>query len=107
MDDAHILIPPSLELPPLYATEHTEDPVVQLKFFTPDGSWTWYLTEFDPEDRIAFGLVSGHETELGYFSIDELESVRGPAGLKIERDIWFEPTKMSEIRKSLERGWAL
>jgi hypothetical protein len=60
-------------LPTLYACEKVDDPIAQLKFFIPDGSWTWYLLEFDPEQRLAFGLVIGHERELGYFSLQELE----------------------------------
>lgn len=58
------------------------------KFFTPWTNWTWYATEFDGEDQF-FGLVRGMETELGYFSLTELQSINGPAGLKIERDKWF------------------
>ena len=45
------------QLPPLYAQEHVADPVVHVKFFTPDSSWTWYATEGSPEgdDFIFFG----------------------------------------------------
>ena len=31
-------------------------------------------------------MVHGHYQELGYFILSELESARGPLGLKIERD---------------------
>ena len=31
--------------------------------------------------------VDGFEKELGYFSLRELESARGPLGLPIERDL--------------------
>lgn len=97
-DDAHDLIPDSLakNLPPLYATENESDPLVHVKFFTPDSSWTWYVVEFDPTERLCFGLVIGHEREFGYFSLDELESVRGPLGLRIERDLYFEPKPASQ-----------
>ena len=71
--------------------------MVQVKFFTPDAQWTWYATEFDGED-LFFGLVVGLETELGYFSLLELESVRGPLGLPIERDMYFEPKTLSKVR---------
>ncbi len=85
------------KLPPLYSTEHEKDPVAVVKFFTPWTNWTWYAVEFDGEDTF-FGLVEGLETELGYFSLSELESVRGPGGLTIERDRWFEPTPVRELR---------
>ena len=64
------------KLPPLYSGEEQGlDSLVQVKFFTPDAQWTWYATEFDGED-IFFGLVSGFELELGYFSLKELQSVK-------------------------------
>jgi hypothetical protein len=67
-------------------------------FFTPDSNWTWYTSEFDRED-IFFGLVSGFEVELGYFSLKELQEARGPMGLQIERDIDFEPKVLGELRE--------
>lgn len=86
------------QLPALYSQEKIKDPIAWVKFFTPWTSWTWYATEFDKND-LFFGLVQGNETELGYFSLKELESVNGPFGLKIERDKYFKPTKLSELQK--------
>jgi hypothetical protein len=65
------------------------DAIVVAKFFTPDSSWTWFVTEYDPLSREGFGYVIGMEAEWGYFSIDEIESVEGPLGLEIERDLHF------------------
>ena len=42
--------------------------------------------EFDGHD-LFFGLVEGHVKELGYFSLSELQRVKGPMGLPIERDL--------------------
>ena len=97
---AYVFIPEDMadKIPALYSTEKAEDPIAVLKFFTPDSNWTWMLVEFDPAQRLAFGLVIGHERELGYFSLEELESVRGPLGLPIERDLHFEPTPVSECK---------
>ena len=64
-----------------------------LKLFNPCGAGAWLVTELDPEDAsIAFGLADlGFGTpEVGSFSIQELESFRGPFGLGIERDLYFE-----------------
>jgi hypothetical protein len=84
-------------LPKLYSQESQgEDALARVKFFTPDGSWTWYATEFDG-DNIFFGLVIGHEREYGYFSLSELRSNRGPLGLPIERDEHFTPTTLREL----------
>lgn len=90
-------------LPKLYATEKQgEEAIVQVKFFTPDGNWTWYATEFDGED-IFFGLVYGLEAELGYFSLRELSGVRGALRLPVERDLYFEPAPLREVRESHRR----
>ena len=85
------------QLPQLYSQEEVDDPKAIAKYFTPWAGWTWYATEFDGKDTF-FGLVDGHEKELGYFSLSELESLNGPVGLKIERDLWFEPTPLSELK---------
>ena len=74
------------------------DAIAYVKFFTPDGNWTWYATEYDPKEREFFGLVDGaRHREIGYFFLDELESIRGMLGLPVERDIHFKPTKLSEL----------
>jgi hypothetical protein len=84
-------------LPALYAQEKLGGKaVVHVKYFTPDGSWTWWATEFDGEDTF-FGLVEGHVRELGYFSLSELREARGPMGLPIERDLHWRPQTLQEI----------
>jgi hypothetical protein len=90
-------------LPPLYAQEQEKDPIVHLKLFCPWNQWIWFATEGQQQgnDFICFGYVIGQEREWGYFSINELRSVTGPFGLKIERDIHFSPkpkSQVSEIR---------
>jgi len=89
------------QLPPLYAQEKRNGKaLVYVKFFTPDSNWTFYATEFDGEDRF-FGLVDGHEKELGYFSLSELQNARGPLGLPIERDLHWHPKSLDEIAPKL------
>ena len=85
---------------PLSTDGQGDAAIAQVKFFCPWNQWTWYATEYDPQDRIFFGLVVGFETELGSFSLDELESVRGMFGLGIERDTSFRPTTLTECRRS-------
>jgi len=88
------------KLPKLYSQEKVADPMAMVKFFDPCGSWTWYATEGEPvgDDFRFFGLVKGHEAELGYFMLSELQSVRGPLGLGIERDLYFKPKPLSEVK---------
>jgi len=88
-------------LPPLYSQDGKGGKtVVWVKYFTPSASWTWYRVQFDGEDTF-FGLVDGHFKELGYFSLSELESVNGPMGLPIERDLFWEPKTLEEIAPEL------
>jgi hypothetical protein len=78
---------------------------VYAKLFTPDSSWTWFVTEGEEVEGCAegstdfrfFGYVVGFEREWGYFALAELESARGPLGLPIERDLYFEQKRFSEI----------
>jgi hypothetical protein len=100
-------------LPELYSGEEKGlDALAQVKFFTPDSNWYWYASEgsyvdedgyFDTDkekvDYLFFGLVSGFEIELGYFSLSELEQAHGPLGLPIERDLDFEPKTLRELKE--------
>jgi hypothetical protein len=51
------------QVPKLYAQEGSKDPTVYMKFFTPDSSWTWYITEGEDRDGdyLMFGYVIGQE----------------------------------------------
>ena len=88
-------------LPPLYAQENSPDPIAYVKLFTPDSNWTWYATEGSEEegDFIFFGYVFGFEEEWGFFSLSELQAARGPRGLPVERDVYFNPTPISEVMR--------
>ena len=87
---------------PLYSQDGKEgEAEVVCKFFAPVGSWTWYVLEGDKRedgDWEFFGIVDneyGHE--YGYFTLNELEEVRLPFGLKIERDKYFECTRVKDL----------
>lgn len=100
-------------LPKFYETEglDSDEKLAQVKIFNPGGCQTWYLIEFDAETREAYGYVDfGYYPEYGYFSIAELEAQtmesniifgdrRTRFGFRLERDLNFKPTKMSEIIK--------
>jgi hypothetical protein len=75
------------------AADEDIDPSPVIKLFTPDAGATWLLTELDPEDPdIAFGLcdLGLGLPELGTVRLSEIASVRGPLGLPVERDLYFE-----------------
>lgn len=78
---------------PLYSTDGKKVVPVIVKFFTPDSNWTWYAVEgkaLPNGDYEFFGLVDGHDKELGYFLLSDLMSVRGGLGLPVERDMYFD-----------------
>lgn len=88
-------------LPKLYATENIplEQKEVVCKFFNPCGAGTWYVIEGEERDGdfIFFGMVELHEKEWGYFSLNELQSIKLPLGLTIERDLHFSKIKITEL----------
>jgi hypothetical protein len=93
-------------VPDLYAQDGKGGKaVVNVKFFAPSSSWTWYVVGGEPmldesgkeQDFRFFGLVDGHEKEFGDFLLSELEEVRGPMGLPIERDLHWKPKMLEEI----------
>ena len=97
----------AVRLPPLSSQGGLGyDAVAFVKYFTPDSSWTWYATEYDPEEQMFFGLVLGMEQELGYFSLTELEAVRGLLGLPVERDQYFVPRPLKDCDFVMVPTWA-
>lgn len=91
------------KIPKLYSSEKIPDDekTIICKFFNPMGAGTWLAIEGEQKDDdfIFFGLVDLHEQEFGYFSLNELSSVRLPLGLKIERDIYFTKQTVKEYLK--------
>ena len=86
------------KIPPLYNQDGKGvNAIAYIKLFTPDSNFTWYITEFDPETKNCFGLVDGFEKELGYFSLTEIEEIKGPLGLEVERDVSFHQTKLKNL----------
>jgi len=69
-----------------------EEIKVPLKLFG-GGACSWYIFEYDPEAKEAFGFVTLGDpqmAEIGYISIAELEAIKFPPfGLPIERDLHF------------------
>ena len=90
-------------IPALYANENVEDydtVMAEVKLFSPFNGWTWYVTEWEAETGLCFGLVEGFEVELGYFDLTELAEAtvfgQVPA---VERDLYWKPQTLGEIRR--------
>ena len=89
-------------IPPLYANDGADDPdaVARVKLFCPYNGWRWYVTEWEAETGLCFGLVEGFETELGYFHLTELSEVTVFGSVPaVERDLYWEPQTLGEIRR--------
>ena len=94
-------MPKGLEkkLPPLYSQDGKGmDATVHAKFFDPQGSATWYLTEYDPKTGDAFGHadMGFGQGELGYFNVWEIGQTKGKMGLPMERDMYFDPKSLND-----------
>jgi hypothetical protein len=88
-------------LPELYSTEGTSDPIAPVRLVLPGTEASWWLTEYSPQKRIAFGFctLGDHQlAELGYVSLDELIALRSLSGAKVERDRRYNPIRISQVR---------
>ncbi|WP_217578599.1 DUF2958 domain-containing protein [Mesorhizobium sp. GbtcB19] len=74
------------------AAEIETDHLPVVKLFNPAGAATWLLTELDADGDTLFGLcdLGLGFPELGSVSLTELQALKGPLGLGIERDLLFE-----------------
>ncbi len=90
-------------IPAIGANENVEDyddVLAPAKLFSPYSNWTWYVTEWDPETGLCFGLVEGFETEVGYFDLTELaEATVFGSVPAVERDLYWKPMTLGEIRR--------
>lgn len=83
-----------------------DDTIAYVKFFQPWGYWTWYVAEGEPVldengnevDFEFYGFVVGEFPEWGSFSLNQLTSLDGPFGLKIERDMLHQPIPIKDCR---------
>ena len=107
-----------LALPKLYETDGKEDAkyMVRITF----GTFEWFLKEYSPEEKIAFGFANLNDpemAELGYVSIAELESMKAMQEIRdastrrllakipvhAEIDEHFAPLTLEEVKK---RVWS-
>jgi len=74
----------------------SEDGMARVKLFNPTGAGSWFLSEYDPATRQAFGVADILDREYGYIDMAELVAYRGRFGLPIERDLSWEPRPLAE-----------
>lgn len=83
---------------PLYSQDNKgENAVAICKFFLQ--GFTWYVLEAQKNgnDYEFFGIVDGLEKEYGYFTLSQLQTLKGRWGLGVERDMYFKPTEVRNL----------
>jgi len=95
------------KIPALGANRNVEDGdevIAHVKLFSPYSDWTWYVTEWEAETGLCYGLVEGFDTEWGYFGLEELAEAKVFGGVPaIERDLYWEPKTIGEISRESSR----
>ena len=98
-----------LTIPKFYSSEEVplKEKMIYMHFFI--GGCDWYAAEYSPEERCFFGfaiLNSDYEmAEWGYFSLDELASLKVKF-LEVDKDCFWTPKKACEIEKiCIAQGW--
>lgn len=78
-----------------YDGEYGMDAEVIVKYFNPVGAGTWLITsgvKLKDGDWLLFGYCHILEWEWGEVLLSELESLRLPYGMRIERDLYSDGT---------------
>ena len=81
----------------------------EVRMFDPNANAIWLLTELNPDTNVAYGLcdLGVGQPELGYVSLDELESIAATDGFEIEVDLQFDTytplSKYAELAKAAGR----
>lgn len=82
------------------SNKKASDIKIVVKYFNSTGAGTWYCYEYDPENKIFMcfaNLIGDDCAECGSLSLKELESLRLPFGLTIERDLYFGKHTLQEV----------
>ena len=87
---------------PLYSQDGKGmDSVVLVKYFNPCGASTWLITEAEKQPGgawLLFGYCHIHCWEWGYVILSELQNLKLPFGLTIERDLYIhEGSKVKDL----------
>jgi hypothetical protein len=99
------------KIPAFYSSEEIplKEKMIYMHFFI--GGCDWYAAEYSPEEKCFFGFAILNDdlqnAEWGYFSLDELASLRVKF-IEVDRDLHFTPCKAIEI-ETIRRaqGWEL
>ena len=85
------------QIPRLEMAPDSLDPMVGVLFHMPMLDWAWYVLEFDGKDEV-FALEERERAKWGFFSLEELQKLRGPFGVRVQRAQQYRPMRLSEAR---------
>ena len=97
-------------LPSYREIAHESDPLCRVKLFQPGSRWTYYVCAATESEGIEGPVMTGYCVsplgpdcdEFGDQGLAEVAAVR-LGGLPPERDIHFEPMRLSEIEAQVAR----
>jgi len=74
-----------------------------VKYFTPRAGAAWFVTEgeqLEDGDWRLFGFADLGDpqcAELGYTLLSQIAELRGPGGLRVERDLHYGPHTLADV----------
>jgi hypothetical protein len=90
-----------------FMDRNDHDPIAHIKLFTING-WRWFILAFDRDTMTAYAYVQAPRVpggECGTVNLRELADFTFLSGfLGVERDLYFEPRPLSQVRKSIENN---
>ena len=99
----HELMPMSVarKIPAIYSQDDVDDPTAWVKLFSPYSGAVWYITEYNPSSKEAFGWAELHPGggELGYIDIGDLEGLNRNGLPLVERDLYWRPRSLSQAKR--------
>ena len=92
-------------MPALYATEkdEIEDSVFLMRFYHPLCRWSWFAVEYDPTEKVFFGLTDAEFQEWGYFSLLEMAFAE-TQGVPVMWDVDFKPIRFGDWKAREAEG---
>lgn len=93
------------------------DTKVPLKVFNPLGAGTWFIIAIDEDEKIhnnetkqfhqmvLYGVCCINKPELGRVSLNELEEIKLPFGIGLERDTsWDNEKTLKDVNEYLKKN---
>ena len=87
-------------LPPLFAQEAEDEPMIYARLFLPGTSLNWYVLEGEAKGTdfiVSCAFIGGEEFSFGHFPESFLEMFRGPNGELVELDQSFPEGKLTNV----------